>query len=206
MPQSPVPNTAQAVLNFQTTRGDLRNVLHFQQAPDAPFNDIELAPLAEAVYVWWNTNLKAQQSSDLTLQSIICRDMASVGSDAYERAVGVVGGFGQGMLPSNVTIAMSLRTALGGRSGRGRIYHCGLANQQIMGDRITSTTQTALLAAYNNLKVLPPAGIGHEYQLVVVSRFANHAQRATGIKNRVTAISTDGILDSQRRRLEGRGA
>jgi hypothetical protein len=63
-----------------------------------------------------------------------------------------------------------------------------------------------MITAYNNLLVLPPSGAGPEFQLVVVSRFANLAQRAQGIKNRVTAVTNDGLMDSQRRRLRGRGA
>ncbi len=206
MPQSPVPNCAQAVLNYQSDSGDARNVLHFQQAPDFPFDNINLEALALAVHTWWTPNLRPHVSTTHRLESIITRDMGQVPGEIHERVVNELGGNTAARTPSNVTSAFTLRTGQGGRSGRGRIFHVALSSGYFTGDTLTAGDLANMLTAYNALKVLPPVGSGPEFQLVVVSRFANGVQRPTGIKNRVTAITNDGILDSQRRRLKGRGA
>ena len=43
------------------------------------------------------------------------------------------------------------------------------------------------------------------WSMVVVSRYENNAPRAEGIATLVDRLSSDGVIDSQRRRLPGRG-
>ena len=206
MPQSPVPNTAEAVLNYQSDSGDARNVMHFQQAPFGGWSNINLQRLAETVANWWTTSLKNHVHPAFTLESVVTRDLETVPGEVAEFAVNQTGGAQGGRSPSNVTTAFTLRTALGGRSGRGRIYHVGISQSYYLGDTVHPNEKSLMVAAYDALRVINKPGIGQEYHLVVVSRFANKVQRATGIANEVTSVSNDGLLDSQRRRLKGRGA
>jgi hypothetical protein len=206
MPQSPVPNTAEAVLNYQSDSGDARNVLHFRQEPFGNWTNIDLSRLAETLADWWVTNLKPLVHPAYTLESVIARDLGAVPGEVAEYGVGQTGGAQGGRSPSNVTTAFTLRTALGGRSGRGRIYHVGLSQNYYVGDTLNPNEKNIMVAAYDTLKVISKGSIGYEYHLMVVSRFANKVQRASGIANEVTNVSNDGLLDSQRRRLKGRGA
>jgi len=182
------------------------NVLHFQQAPDAPFDDINLGALAERVESAWTAGIRTRQTPITVLEKIVAIDLGSVPGVRAERGVGLPGTGLSAPSPNNVTTAMTLRTALGGRSGRGRIYHVGMPNNHYVGDLLNATDRAGLVTAYEALKTIAPSGVGPEFQLVIVSRYFNLAQRAVGIKNRVTSVSNDGILDSQRRRLTGRGA
>ncbi len=206
MPQSPVPDTAEVVLNYQSDSGDSRNVMHFQQSPFGEFTNINLQRLAETAADWWTTNLRSLVHPAFTLESVITRNLGVVPGEVSEYAVNLTGQAQGGRSPSNVTSAFTLRTALGGRSGRGRIYHVGLSQSYYTGDTLHPNEKNIMTTAYNTLKTINKASIGQEYHLVVVSRFANKVQRATGIANEVTVISNDGLLDSQRRRLKGRGA
>jgi hypothetical protein len=181
------------------------NVMHFQQAPDFPFDDINLGALAERVENAWTTGIRTRQTPQTVLEKIVAIDLGNVPGVRAERGVGLPGTGLAAPSPNNVTTVMTLRTSVGGRSGRGRIYHVGIPNNHYIGDILNATDRAGLVTAYDALKTLAPSGASPEFQLVVVSRYANLAQRATGIKNRVTSITNDGIMDSQRRRLTGRG-
>lgn len=122
----------------------------------------------------------------------------------YTTGLPLVGSAGADGMPNNVALVFTKRTALRGRSFRGRIYHPGLAESQVAGNQVLSATVTSLLAAYNLLKTLT---VGAEtWPLVVVSRMHNGVVTNPGETHAVTTIDTDGFIDSQRRRLPGRGA
>jgi hypothetical protein len=206
MPQSPVLGAAQVTLDYQSDSGDARNVLNFSQVPFGEWRNTNLEAVANAVYTWWAASLKQHVASAFRLEKITARDLANVPGEVFDRVVNEPGGNGQPRSPGNVTTAFTLRTALGGRSGRGRIFHIGLTSGYYTGDVLNASELTQLLTAYNALKVLSGGGTSGEYHLAVVSRFGAGVQRPQGLTNDVTAVTNDGFLDSQRRRLRGRGA
>jgi hypothetical protein len=114
-------------------------------------------------------------------------------------------------LPNNSTYTVSFLTAGRGRSNRGRNYVPGIpvagtASQ----NRVDADFRTGLLAYYEGLKAL---GVPSSTFMVVVSRFSGidsagkPIPREVGVTNNITSFATfDDVLDSQRRRLPGRGA
>jgi hypothetical protein len=102
-------------------------------------------------------------------------------------------------------MAVSFRSALSGRSFRGRNYIPCLTNSQVTGNLIDVSWQGDIINAYAELLFgggALPAG----WVWVVVSRFTNNLPRVTGIFSEVfSVLVTDTIVDSQRRRLPGRG-
>jgi hypothetical protein len=79
----------------------------------------------------------------------------------------------------------------------------GLTENDVAGNQLNSIVQAAFVAAYEEL--LDPAVITVG-EWSVASRFTNNEPRTTGISAPVTAVqATDNIVDSQRRRLPGRG-
>jgi hypothetical protein len=105
--------------------------------------------------------------------------------------------------PSNVALAISNRTALRGRSYRGRNY--------VPGGSSFTTTQSAVSGAYANawlatLAVVDSIVTGVGGWPVIISRFTGGMPRPVAI---ITALVYRGLVnyvtDSQRRRLPGRG-
>jgi hypothetical protein len=107
-------------------------------------------------------------------------------------------------LPNHTAAVMTLRTALRGRSYRGRIYHCGFTEAQVNGNFIAAAVNTSLVSAYANLLALSDANGAEIARMVVVSRYANNIKRTVGIHTLVTGISSSGVVETQRRRMPGR--
>lgn len=107
-------------------------------------------------------------------------------------------------VPSNVTVAVKWGTAFGGRSFRGRTYHIGLEQAQTISDGLVGSARTGLVAMYQDLL----AAINSEpsRHFVVVSYSHNKFWRPIAVSTPITQVSIEGTLDSQRRRLTGRGA
>lgn len=206
MPQlPPASGVFRAVLQMRQDSQEIRNILHFSAAVGIlPIGEVGLATDLET---WWRTNIKPIQSNTVSLYSILVQDLGPASPPAHLRAVTAptTGSAAGTPLPNSVTIAMSLRTALSGRSYRGRIYHPGLISTHITGNSLTATQLAALLAAYREL--INPAGgfFSNAKQLGVLSYYHNNAVRATPVFTPVSEVQCDGIIDNQRRRLPGRG-
>jgi hypothetical protein len=115
--------------------------------------------------------------------------------------------------PGNVTMAVSFRTSAAGRSGRGRNYVPGLVDLRDGNSLLDDTYAGQVITAWQGLRAI--AG-DDGWSQVVVSRFSGSTivdgkkvptPRAAGVTNVVTStLLTDRTLDSQRRRLPGRGS
>ena len=89
-------------------------------------------------------------------------------------------------------------------AARGRNYIVGLAEDVVSGNSVTPGFAAAVTAAYTALITATGAG---PWLWVVVSRYSNGAPRSQGLAQAVNAaLLTDTNIDSQRRRLSGRGA
>jgi len=109
------------------------------------------------------------------------------------------------VLPSNVTLCVSLRSNASGRSARGRLYWMGLCELDVSGNNIGLTRSGGIVDA---VQFLIDALQTVEYAWVIVSYIANNAPRVGGPVYFVvtTALIVDSVVDSQRRRLPGRGS
>lgn len=112
------------------------------------------------------------------------------------------GNGGTSTLPFNVTVCVSLRTQLTGRAGRGRLYHCGIPYSAVTGNRVTTLYVNNLVNAYVTLQAtLLSLGV----QWCVGSLISGGQPRAQVLLTPISAFRADNVLDSQRRRLPGRG-
>jgi hypothetical protein len=99
-----------------------------------------------------------------------------------------------------VTIAVSWRTGITGRSFRGRTYHLGLSEAQYVGSTLEVTPAGLILTAYDALLTTINAISGN--QMGVLSRYADKAPRVNGLLTPISNVEfVDLVLDSQRRRL-----
>lgn len=170
-----------------------------------PFDQVSLAVLAELFKVWWGTNIKPITTNHLSLIMIVARAMDTANSPAIEYTSGLPLEGDDSVnqpLPTSVTVAVKWTTELRGRSFRGRTYHVGLSEVQVNGNVLATAPHAAILAAYAEL-LEDLEGLNAD--LVIASRWSNHVQRTTGLTTPVTGVFLDPTVDSQRRRLPGRG-
>lgn len=199
-----VPNAAMVEIRQTYFGQQIENTLYFE-FPSAP-NPTDLQGLADDIDTWFTSQvLSVGLVSTLVYNETYVTDLATATSPT---AVSTVNAGDTGSdnvsagMPGNVTICMSIRTSSRGRSSRGRNYISGIAEGAVTGNQFSSTLAASLTAAYEQLITTPPTG----WSWVVVSRYSNGAPRATGLKIPVTSVGVvDLNVDSQRRRLTGRG-
>lgn len=198
----PAPNCAEMVLVFTVESQICANVFHLKG--ETPFDATSLATMAVLFRDWWDTNLKNHCNAVVSLDRIRGRALDTDHSPSVEVTSGMplAGTSMSQAMPNNVTVAVKWQTGLSGRSYRGRTYHVGLNEGQVSANEVTPTGITALTNAYNALLT---AINGTPYALVVLSRYNNNQPRATAVATEIDGVSIDTFIDSQRRRLPGRG-
>lgn len=200
----PVPNVAQVNIRSTLDGQRIENTLYFKHL--SAWSGVELANLASLVRAWWTTGPRAQLSSGLVLREVYAVDLTSAnGATATDAVTNDPGGPDTAFrVPNSVALCVSFRTAQRGRSYRGRNYVAGWTVDSVTGNTFNSTKANAIKDAYEDLLVGLNDG---EYQWVIASRYANGQPRTTGVWSYVTAVTlVDLTVDSQRRRLPGRGA
>lgn len=201
MPFVPFPTTVMAELLYTQDGQLMENTLYFDVGATPTQSNLEV--LASELADWWDTNVRANVSNTVTLRAIRVTSLASDTSPVFELPVGLAGGGTSPAMPNNVTAAIKFLTGARGRSARGRNYLVGLMDEAVLGNTLHATTITNYLNAYDELRDGTVITTG---TWVVASRFTNGAERTTGAVQEVTAVAfTDNIVDSQRRRLPGRG-
>lgn len=204
MPFIPTPNALEAALKWDHHGIEVCMVLHFgfSGAPGAT----ERANLATAMHTWWTNQLKPFVCPPYLLKEIDIRDLSSSAAPVTVLSVSPfeAGTSAGSPSPSNVALVVTHRTAARGRSYRGRSYVFGWSGGVLTNEDIVSTGFVgSILGAFDWLRtpVNVAAGIWS-----VLSRFTANNPRSQGVMTPITAVSADTIVDSQRRRLPGRGA
>jgi hypothetical protein len=203
-PYIPVDKVVEVRMQYSEPGGVAENVLNFRFT--TAITGTILSNLATVLHSWFTTTLAPQKSVQVSLTRMILTDLSTATGPqlVYTTGLPESGTAGFDVMPGNVTLAVSLRSSLRGRSQRGRIYWIGMVDENVIGDRVTTGFQAALLAAHQVLISVVFTDICAT--LVVVSRCHAHAWRTTGQATPVESITVDRTLDSQRRRLLGRGA
>ena len=199
----PVPNVAQVELIYNSAGNIVENVLHYQIPGTATAADLQL--FAAAVHAEWIVNMKPQIPNEMSLSSIKITDLTTNVSPTITYTTGLpeAGTQGVAIMPLSVTCAFTKRTALRGRNNRGRLYWPAFVEGAVLASAIMPSTVIAIVNGINAMRTIP-SSLG-SWEMVVVSRYLNKNPRPSGIFTPVTAITSDGIVDSQRRRLPGRG-
>lgn len=201
----PAPNIGQFALRFGQANQKIENVFHCRR--DAGWDSGALNEVAGVFVEWWRTSVRPFTVQSCILESCAAKDLSTlVGAAAeYTTSLPVAGGNDTQAAPLNVTCAVHWGTGTGGRSGHGRTYHIGLCNTQCGSDsRLTNAAVAEIKDAYETLRVgLDNALLGVEFG--ILSRYTAGAPRPNGILYPITGVSLEQTLDSQRRRLPGRG-
>lgn len=199
----PIPNVALAELRYTIDNQFVENTLWFDSGAGLEAENLQV--LAEGLATWYETNLIPLQVSALVLREIYVTAQDSAFGAAYTYTPI---GANQGALniepePNNVSMCVSFRTASRGRAYRGRNYVLGLGANQLTGNRVDQTVADNYVLAYQQLN---PTLVADGFTHIVASRSVNGAPRVVGVASPVTAyLVVDNVVDSQRRRLPGRG-
>lgn len=199
----PVENTVQCNLIGSIAGQEIHNILYFKY--DAGDPDVtEMTNLAAFLYNWWDSNIKPLLSNDYLLNMIKVVDLTTQTSPGveYTTLLPVAGSVNVDAVTNSVAITAKFTTGYRGRSFRGRNFITGfptsaLANQVAC----TVPNATAFKDAYDELLASPLSG----WKWVVVSRISGGSPRSTGIATPVVMVTVSTTLQSQRRRLLGRG-
>lgn len=173
----------------------IENVWHVQ-GPD-PFD----AAVAEAIAAEFQTDyvgIMADLTQDYSINEIFVHNFAGSASGEFTLAItpGQTGGAATPGLPGNVCFCVSLRTALSGRTTRGRKYIAGLTEVSVVGNTLDSDVAAGIV---NGVQSLKNGLITLGNPLQVFSKTANTLVPV------IAATKVDNFVDSQRRRLTGRG-
>ena len=200
----PVPNTCQVAFEYLAKGQQLINTLYFEQAN--PFNVSDMTTLASELDTWHSTHLAPQLAVDAKLQNIKLTSLENNTAPVYELPISPArsGGIAASPLPNHCTFAIKFLTAQRGRSFRGRNYIPLLPDTKTLDNSVDQTWADALVAAYDEIFNIP--SFSTPFLWVVVSRYSAGLPRSPGISTPVTDVAyTDLTIDSQRRRLPGRG-
>jgi len=199
----PAVDCAEAVIHYTTPGGKAVNVLNFKH--DGGYDQGNIDDLALAVDTKVGINFLALMGSAYHYDETVVRGLASIvdleGTNDDSAGNGTYTGT---TLPTSVSLAISLRTGFTGRSARGRMFVAGItADSMASADTVNSTYADAWIAALNAVQA--EAAISN-WDLVVISRQSGGVRLTSAVARVVTdVLCVDHVIDSQRRRLLGRG-
>jgi len=199
----PVPNTLAVDVIYELSGQRVENTLYFESP--GGWSAAEISVWLANLRTLIETDLLPLLHTSLQLVQLVGTLLDAVDSISIIALVSPpVGGSVSGtQLPNNVTYTVQFKTALLGRSFRGRNYVPGIPQTGISANNIDATLRTGLLDFYTTMQAL---AVSEGFEWVVVSRVSGGVDRTTGVTTPVTTPATaDSFLDSQRRRLPGRG-
>lgn len=203
MPFIPATNVIQTEMLFTWDGQIVENVLHYQRGGGVT----EQAMLDIGLYLvtWWDGIMQPLVPPTVSLNEIRMTDLTTEFAPgiSYTTGLPLVGANGSPGLPNNVTLSMTKRTNYRGRAFRGRLYHIGLCESQVVDNRVSVAVTAQLVAAYAGLLSITADSVASP--LVVVSKYQGSMARISSLVTPVIGISSDGVIDSQRRRLPRRG-
>lgn len=205
MPFQPVPNTVLIRL-IGDLSGELAiNDMAFTKDP-GPLVGLDVVDITAAIGDWWSTAVVPLLDDRYFFEQAVGVDQTAPASFKHTAGYAVSGGVSGGGAPNNVSFCVSFKSGLAGRSGNGRNFLPGIPLQYLSGNLVNEEPLANLLAAYNPLVAGGEGVLPADWKWVVISRQAAGVKRPVGIPfGVVSAVATDNIVDSQRRRLPGRG-
>lgn len=203
MPFQPAPKIALVEIIYRLAGETVENTFHAFNSNG--WNAQSLSNMVALVASWAEDQLMPRLSADLQLVEVQATDLgAQVSAQvSYSFPVGVLGGLAVPALPNNVAFCVTLLTALRGRSARGRMYITGIPETVVTNNTVTQEWSGQITTAVQSLRdQLFAASIA----MVVCSRQTGGAPRPEAVGYWITtALAKDPTVDSQRRRLPGRG-
>jgi hypothetical protein len=177
---------------------------HFAHSPEPTQSELEA--LAQDMVDAWNSSMRTSQATNYAVVRVTAtRQGSNVDIQGTYTPSSPVAGTGSGeSLPTGSAWVFTYRTSFRGRNFRGRGYQPGLLDSIRVSATQGSLSVLSAIAANYVLHLITSAPTGWTW--VVASRFLNKAPRSEILLTPVTGVTVDTAIDSQRRRLLGRGA
>lgn len=204
MPFVAAPNCLEVQFRYTYAGERTMNRIHVNVGTAPSFAGA--AAVASLCADWWTTNVPPLVATTLALREVYVKSLHAASAPEATVTAGLpeAGTNVSPPLPNNVSLAVSLRSTFTGRSARGRWFWQGLCEDQVDGNVVTNGAIAGIDAALTNL-----LGVFNTAELpwVIISYRTNNAPRVGGpVYTDVTTIAVvDSVVDSQRRRLPGRG-
>ena len=199
----PAPNTARVRMVYLLDGQTVMNVFYFLASAPMVYSD--LTNLASEVLSAWQAQLKPQQPEELTLSYIEATSLDAADAFQYVLPVNEAGTNGtSAVLPNNVTLSISFKTGVTGRSNRGRMYWLQLAEGQVVKSTVSPIFLATLMTKIEDFFDAIETGTSTFHS--IVSYCNDGTWRTTASVLPVESyVTVDTNIDSQRRRLPGRG-
>jgi hypothetical protein len=204
-PFIPAPNCASVELIYATYGEIIENTFSIEKG--SPFTLSDLQDLRDLFKTWDEDYWESGRCASNSLIRIKTRALDSNSSpvEDYTMPTPNPGTISGDSFPLNVSFCFRLTTGLAGRSYRGRIFLPGvsLASVGPTPNQLQLASATGYVGVFEQLKTALDAA---DLTWVVLSYRNNKTWRTTAVATPITGISYfDLNLDSQRRRLSGRG-
>jgi hypothetical protein len=155
----------------------------------------------------WVQTWLAHWPANVLFVELFAEDVVPGTQASIAFSVNTTGSAGTGdMLPPQNAAVTTLRTALKGRSYRGRCFISGIGEagqtNGVLGAGWLGTQNTLLnwlLTRYG------PSRTNTNFMWGVISRYLNKVKRVTPVLTEITSLDSDSIIRTQRRRSVGRG-
>jgi hypothetical protein len=198
----PATNVMKCELVFYREGDFFENTLYFKKNAAIVGSDFDL--MGDFLRDWWTGYMDSLISSSVSLNKILLADLTLENGIGYEYRDSLPAN-GQAVgnpLPANCAIAVKFSTGYRGRSYRGRNYIGGLLDTAADSSVIVTAVGQDIVDAY--ALFIENATIS-DFTWSVVSRIGNGVERSQAVVTPVLTVSVDPVMDSQRRRLPGRG-
>jgi len=204
MPFVPSPQISQIDIRYVLLGQKVQNTI-YARTPAAVGDSIaeDFAALIDAAFT---TSVKGIVPTAMALTEVNVIDLSEV--DSWARTVPITppnqGTASGPALPSSNTLALSFRTNARGRSARGRNFLIGLTEGSVVGNTVEQFWIDGWVGFYQQIY---DGLLTLTCEHVVLSRISDGVERPSGVSYAVTDyVVTDSVVDSQRRRLPGRGS
>jgi hypothetical protein len=197
--QPAAPGTVEVVLRFRLFGIPIVIVINVRMTSGFAPNPTELSLINTQMTLWCGLDLMPVLSSDLEFVGTQSTDISVSTGGQVTVTNSVFGGVSSESLPSQLAVVVSLRTALRGRSYRGRSFIPGIpiSYQASTGGIVTTTAQSTILTAYNGID--GRLTTAHAQQVVLSRRQLGHPV-LLAIPTTVISRLVDDTFDTIRRR------
>jgi hypothetical protein len=193
------PGCAEAVITCSIGSLEWKNVLNFKY--NGAYGSEQIADLALVVDGWVGGNwIPIMTTSSLYVSTLVrglefendITYLATANAQAGDAAVAATA--------ANVALCITHRTALTGRSARGRTYVGGIPNNQVTApNTLADSFCLAWADVFNDLKTVVEA---EAWKFVILSRFSGGVKRAQAVTFDVVFSSRrNNLIDSMKGRL-----
>jgi hypothetical protein len=198
-----VPNTAEITLRGEVETQTFINT--FYAKFPAAYDEGDIAGLAAAVNAWALTDWITCVGPQYTFLETHVRGLtAGIDFEAAADNIGIVGTAGSTPLPNNVALSVKRQSAFTGRGARGRIY-IGALTEEVL-DSVNTVNPTYAGVVIDALYAMNAAIVAEGWLPVIVHRRSGGVLLGPAVTfELITWNIVDMVLDSQRRRLPGRG-